>query len=99
MELRGHFHILGIWPWVELVVELVVEIKVKYPKYGKVLVPLQTILLTTISPEGEVNSGQAKVRRFLGIVWTTASFIAQICSSKSVLKRDAILAPVAKQYK
>ena len=101
MELRGHFHILGIWPWVELVVELVVEIKVKYPKYGNVLVPLQnhTCLLTTISPEGEVNSGQAKVRRFLGIVWTTASFIAQICSSKSVLKRDAISAPVAKQYK
>ena len=26
-----------------------------------------TCLLTTISPEGEVNSGQAKVRRFLGI--------------------------------
>ena len=48
---------------------------------------------------GGVNSGQGKVRRFLGIFWTTASFIAQIWSSKNVLKRDAILAPVVKQYK
>ena len=36
-----------------------------------------TCLLTTISPEGEVNSGQAKGRHLLGIFWTTASFIAQ----------------------
>ena len=28
----------------------------------------------------------------------TASFIAQISSSENVLKRDAILAPVAKQW-
>ena len=30
--------------------------------------------------------------------WTTASFIAQISSFENVLKRDAILAPVAKQW-
>ena len=40
---------------------------------------------------------EAKVRPFLGIFCTTAPFIAQISSSENVSKRDAILAPVAKQ--
>ena len=35
---------------------------------------------------------------FLVIVCTTASFIAQISSFQKVSKRDAILAPVAKQW-
>ena len=45
-----------------------------------------------------VNSDKPKVVAFLVLVCTTASFIAQISSSENVLKRDAILAPVAKQW-
>ena len=44
---------------------------------------------------------QAKINRCLGFFfffWTTASFIAQISAFENVLKRDAILAPVAKQW-
>ena len=42
---------------------------------------------------------QAKVRHFSGIsLYNTTSFIAQIPSSENVLKWDAILAPVAKQW-
>ena len=40
---------------------------------------------------------QAKVVNFLVFVCTTPSFIVQISSSENVLKRDAILVPVAKQ--
>ena len=44
-----------------------------------------------------VNTDKPKLVAFLVFVCTTASFIAQISSSKNVLKRDAILALVAKQ--
>ena len=44
-----------------------------------------------------VNTDKPKFVAFLVYVCTTASFIAQISSSENVLKRDAILAPVAKQ--
>ena len=40
---------------------------------------------------------QAKGRQFLGICLYDPFIIAQISSSENVLKRDAILAPVAKQ--
>ena len=76
MELRGHFHILGIWPWVELVVELVVELKVKYPKYGNVLVPLQTILvyLQLYPPKGRWIVDKPKFVAFL-VFFGRLSFI------------------------
>ena len=45
-----------------------------------------------------VNTDKPKVVSFLVFVCTTPSFIAQISSSENVLKRDAILAPVAKQW-
>ena len=45
-----------------------------------------------------VNTDKPKIVAFLVFVCTTASFIAQISSSENVLKRDAILAPVAKQW-
>ena len=45
-----------------------------------------------------VNTDKPKVVAFLVFVCTTASFIAQISSSENVMKRDAILAPVAKQW-
>ena len=45
-----------------------------------------------------VNTDKPKVVTFLVFVCTTASFIAQISSSENVLKRDAILAPVPKQW-
>ena len=45
-----------------------------------------------------VNTDKPKVVTFLVFVCTTDSFIAQISSSENVLKRDAILAPVAKQW-
>ena len=45
-----------------------------------------------------VNTDKPKVVAFLVFVCTTASFIAQISSSENVSKRDAILAPVAKQW-
>ena len=45
-----------------------------------------------------VNTDKPKVVAFLVFVCTTASFIAQISSSENVWKRDAILAPVAKQW-
>ena len=44
------------------------------------------------------NTDKPKVVAFLVFVCTTASFIAQISSSENVMKRDAILAPVAKQW-
>ena len=44
-----------------------------------------------------VNTDKVKFVTFLVFVCTTASFIAQISSSENVSKRDAILAPVAKQ--
>ena len=44
-----------------------------------------------------VNTEKPKLVAFLVFVCTTASFIAQISSSENVSKRDAILAPVAKQ--
>ena len=45
-----------------------------------------------------VNTDKPKFVAFLVFVCTTASFIAQISSSENVSKRDAILAPVAKQW-
>ena len=42
-----------------------------------------------------VNTDKPKVVSFLVFVCTTPSFIAQISFSENVLKRDAILAPVA----
>ena len=45
-----------------------------------------------------VNTDKPKVVSFLVFICTTPSFIAQISSSENVLKRDAILAPVAKQW-
>ena len=45
-----------------------------------------------------VNTHRPKVVAFLVFVCTTASFIAQISSSENALKRDAILAPVTKQW-
>ena len=45
-----------------------------------------------------VNTDKPKVVAFLVFDCTTASFIAQISSSENVLKRDAILVPVAKQW-
>ena len=45
-----------------------------------------------------VNTDKPKVVAFLVFVCTTASFIAQISSSQNVSKRNAILAPVGKQW-
>ena len=45
-----------------------------------------------------VNSDKPKFVAFLVFVCATASFIAQIASSENVSKRDAIFAPVAKQW-
>ena len=45
-----------------------------------------------------VNTDKPKVVAFLVFVCTTASFIAQISSSENVLKRDAILDPVANPW-
>ena len=45
-----------------------------------------------------INTDKPKFVAFLVFACTTALFIAQILSSKNVLKRDAILAPVAKQW-
>ena len=45
-----------------------------------------------------VNTDKPKFVTFLVFACTTASFIAQILSTENVLKRDAILAPVAKQW-
>ena len=44
-----------------------------------------------------VYTNKPKFVAFLVFLCTTASCIAQIPSSENVLKRDAILAPVAKQ--
>ena len=46
----------------------------------------------------QVNTDKLKFVAFLVFVCTTASFIAQISSSQNVLKQDANLAPVAKQW-
>ena len=45
-----------------------------------------------------VNTDKPKFVAFLVFSCTTASFIAQISSFENVSKRDAILAPVAKQW-
>ena len=45
-----------------------------------------------------VNTDKPKFVAFLVFVCTTASFIAQISSTENVLKRDAILALVAKRW-
>ena len=45
-----------------------------------------------------VNTDKLKFVAFLVFVCSTASFIAQISSSKNFSKRDAILASVAKQW-
>ena len=44
-----------------------------------------------------VNTDKTKFVSFLVFVYTTAAFITQISSFENVSKRDAILAPVAKQ--
>ena len=46
-----------------------------------------------------VNTDKPNFLAFLVFVCTTASFIAQISSSQNGAKRDAILAPVAKQWR
>ena len=45
-----------------------------------------------------VNNNKPNFVAFLVFVCMTASFIAQISSFENVSKRDAILAPVAKQW-
>ena len=45
-----------------------------------------------------VNTNKPKFVAFLVFVCTTTSFIAQISSSENVSERDAILAPIAKQW-
>ena len=44
------------------------------------------------------NSGQVQFVAFMEFVCTIALFIAQISSFENVSKRDAILAPIAKQW-
>ena len=44
------------------------------------------------------NTDKPKFVAFLVFVCTTASFIAQVSSSENFSKRDAILAPVTKQW-
>ena len=46
-----------------------------------------------------VNTDKQTFVTFLVLLCITASFITQIPSSENVLKRDAILVPVAKQWK
>ena len=45
-----------------------------------------------------VNTNNPKFVAFLVFVCTTASFLSQISPSENVLKQDAILSPVAKQW-
>ena len=45
-----------------------------------------------------MNTDKPKVVALLVFFCTTALFIAQILSSENVLKQDATLAPVAKQW-
>ena len=45
-----------------------------------------------------VNTNKPKFVAFLVFVYTTALFVTQISPSENVLKRDAILALVAKQW-
>ena len=45
-----------------------------------------------------VNTDKPKFVAFLVFVCTTASFIAQVSSFENVSKRDAVLAPIAKQW-
>ena len=45
-----------------------------------------------------VDTDKAKLVAFLVFVCTTASFIAQISCTENASKRDAILAPVTKQW-
>ena len=49
-------------------------------------------------PNSACKQRKAEIRSFLVFVCTTASFIARILSYENVLKRDAILATVAKQW-
>ena len=71
-----------------------------YEHFGDVVKCIFTILLQ-IQNENNIlptsKHRQAKVRRFFGIVCSTASFFAQISSPENVSKPDAFLAPVAKQ--
>ena len=46
-----------------------------------------------------VNTDKPKIVAFLVFVLKTGSFIGQISSSENALKRDAILAPVAEQWR
>ena len=61
-----------------------------------VLLQIQHEVIIFLLP---VNTNKPKLVTFLDKLFlcTTASFIAQISSSENVLKRDAILAQVAKQ--
>ena len=72
-----------------------------YEHFGDVVKCIFTILLQ-IQNENNIlptsKHRQAKVRRFFGIVCSTASFFAQISSPENVSKPDAFLAPVAKQW-
>ena len=45
-----------------------------------------------------MNTDKPKFVAFVVFVCSTASFIAQISSTENISKRDAILAPVAKQW-
>ena len=72
-----------------------------YRHFGDFIKCIFTIFLQ-IQPENNFlptsKHRQARVRRFLVFICTTASFIAQILSSKYVLKWDAILALDTKQW-
>ena len=72
-----------------------------YEHFGDFVKCIFTILLQIQNENNILSTSkhrQAKVRRFLVFVYTTASFFAQILSPENVSKRDAILAPVAKQW-
>ena len=75
--------------------------KLKAPLSRNFVYNLQTFrtdfvkcIFTILVPE---NTDKPKFVAFLVFVCMTASFIAQISSFENVSKRDAILAPVAKQ--
>ena len=71
-----------------------------YEHFGDFVKCIFTILLQIQNENNILRTSkhrQAKVRRFFGIVCTTASFFNLIWSPENVSKRDAIWAPVAKQ--
>ena len=72
-----------------------------YKHFGDFVNCIFTILLQILNENKfylPVNTNKPKFVGFLIFVCTTASFFAQISSSANVSKRrDAILAPVAKQ--